>query len=102
MTALELLTAARARIKKGWCQETYARDANGASISVRDPSAVSFCLYGALLSLESPDHIFVEADAIIRSLGGGTGWNDAKGRTQEDVLRVYDRAIEIARKKEKP
>jgi hypothetical protein len=43
----DLLTQARAVIERGWCQGSFARDAQGQPIKATDPLAETFCIRGA-------------------------------------------------------
>jgi len=113
----ELLTEARARIARGWTQGANARDASGCVADDWSAAAVCWCAMGALavsgyprrpsggalsravaeLAASLPvdtgrDAIGIGARAMVLA-----GWNDAPLRTREDVLELYDRAIERSR-----
>lgn len=93
MTALERVDRAIARIKRGWTQGAFARDANGHSTDPECDAAVCWCIEGAL---GDDDHHgiaglmtrFREAAGLSREWGHAWTWNDAMTRTQADVLRV--------------
>lgn len=98
----QTLIAARALIEKGWTQDAYARDADGAACSVNDDRATCFCMNGAVMRVAG---IYRENDALMvfTALGSAAGvtryshhWNDAPGRTQAEVLALFDKAIEAA------
>ena len=48
ITASQLIQQAKARLQQGWTKEQYARDAHGAKVKPCDPSAVCWCLRGAV------------------------------------------------------
>ena len=90
VTTVEVLRAARAKIEKGWVQYTYEHEADGAPIA--------WCAAGAI----SRQHLSVNESAgaylLLRRVCGETvsAWNDAPGRTKEEVLAAFDRAIALA------
>ena len=47
-TLKEDLLKVRAKIEKGWCQGSLARDADQHPVDVRAPEAVTFCVVGAV------------------------------------------------------
>ena len=47
----ELVLQAAEQIKKGWCQINLAQDKDGLSISPYDPSAVKWCVIGAMMKI---------------------------------------------------
>jgi hypothetical protein len=108
---IERLEAGLARIEKGWCQGAAAKDKNG-----KEPRsgkrAVSFCaagavVYGYKFSVNDPAVEYLlkainQADPTIfyypiGHRGNIPIWNDSPHRTKEDVIRLYQRAIEIAK-----
>ena len=90
--------AARARIERGWTQSAEARDASGNSVLPDSPLAVCWDVLGALFDAEMPTS---SHDALFKELPGRSrrrdvsivSFNDAEGRTKEEVLALYDRAI---------
>lgn len=80
----KLLMAARERIERGWCQ--------GAG-----RSREGVCAIVALADAAEPDdrEAFTAAHLLMsRIVGGGlSDWNDAPGRTKEEILVAFDRAI---------
>ncbi len=69
-------------IERGWCQGAYKR--NGC-----------FCLSGALLEVDVKC-FDLEYDAVRKALrvdGYLSTWNDAPGRTKDDVLNLLDNGI---------
>ena len=100
-SSAQILRAARARIAdpKNWTTDTFARDANGWPCSARDKNACRWCAYGALRA----DGYFNDAPATAllseasQALNCGMlphAVNDLKGHSA--VLKIYDRAIELA------
>jgi len=97
----ELLIEGRARIARGWTQRVWARDAGGCASDGTAAEAVCWCALGALAGAEV-DHISRAMAELGAALPEGAHhgvdeWNDAPGRTHEDVIALYDRAIERSR-----
>lgn len=102
MTALEILTAARAKVAQGWVQGAYARGG-------------CYCVSGAITEAVtgSPDlwpkswadrasPWCVARELLSRAIGANSvddivSFNDAPGRTQAEVVAAFDKAIEMAR-----
>ena len=82
MTELKILQGARNLLAGGWCQGT-----------VYDISAGKYCAFGAVWVMKRSYRrrvtLTVPGDWV-----SITGWNDAKDRTQAEVLEVFDRRIE--------
>ena len=107
--AADMLTAVCTRIERGWCQWDDALDKRGRSVDPGSPAACSWSLTGALLvawdewrsvgrPAEAISAAFAEAVlAIGASVGELRRWNDAPGRTQEEVLAALDRALSLVR-----
>lgn len=108
MTLASLLRRARSYVARGWCQGANAKDGNSTSVPHDSANAVSWCVIGAerraSLDLLGTDRRFVDtgscdACALLAAVAGcedTAEWNDAPGRTQEEVLEAYDAAIAIA------
>jgi hypothetical protein len=78
-----------------WTQEAYARDANGKECDECDPKAVCFCAAGLLEKFYSNDAEFLAAQERFAEVIGEriiAPWNDAPGRTFEDVRDAFARA----------
>lgn len=104
-----VLRGARYLIQRGWCRGTPARDAMGQPTDVTQPDAVSFCLEGALwramedlgmMATRLNPNFHPTMREVRRFLRQHLPyqiplwiWNDQRERTQEDVLRLLDRAI---------
>jgi hypothetical protein len=115
MDAIDVLMEARAYIEKGWCQGNYAQGVQQSPAPVE--SARSWCVLGAIAhGAGNPDPTRIDLsaaemqarDLITEVVSGGAGWsvdvadwtaavkfNDTVGRTQEEVLEAFDRAIGI-------
>lgn len=103
-----LARAAKKLTKKRWIKGHSALSKKGEMVSTRSPAAAFFCATGALSSLADVtkhgiDH-YIEAgqflDNAVRGKYKGdiVGFNDAKGRTWEQVQGTYKRAIATAKK----
>jgi hypothetical protein len=106
-TATEILESARALVSPPgtWIQKDIAKDAAGDGISAFNPDAVCFCMMGAIHRAAFDKGIKrfdpARADAIhaLKFVVQGEGFssipdfNDAKKRTQREVLQAFDTAI---------
>ncbi len=93
---------ARGFLAQGWTQNASARDSIGHSTEPDDQDAVCWCIGGAIdRALMDVDQFWpirtAAFDGIAKLLPssqyGVSGWNDATGRTQAEVLAVLDQAI---------
>ena len=114
MTTVELLEKAKKKIEKGWCQETLAKDAKGRIVSERSRDACQWCSVGAILAAlpikewrkEQEIGFSTLAETMEGFLEKAMGsvsvahWNDRPGRTQQQVIAAFDKAIAAAKKKE--
>lgn len=95
-STIDLLRKARALIEQGWSQGCGAKDANGFPVSTSSQEATSYCAIGAL---EAAGDLSFGHWRALEALRAGlpeasiTGWNDARDRTKEEVLDLYDRVI---------
>ena len=92
MKAWELLE------QKGWCQWVYARNQVGKKVDPHHKSACRFCLLGALDKIydctsiamrEAKQALYLHA--IPHNMGLAE-WNDAPGRTKEEVIAALKAA----------
>lgn len=105
---VDLLHSIRDRIASGWCQRYWAVDRNGLACSANDADATAWCLSGAFHAglilpfqplsdsptwWEAIDRITATIREEVGADIGMIAYNDAPGRTQEDILRLLDRAI---------
>lgn len=88
-------------IRKGWCQRFYAVDRDGLMVSATDTEACRWCSLGALRVAygvnkeENPAYYKVLDILQVRTQRMGislTAWNDATGRTQEEVIALFEEA----------
>jgi len=95
MSVAQVLTEARKLIAQGWTQGEYKRVVNGVEC---------WCILGAMgqaasdykpngLAFAALFHALRADDFYLSSSSNLTEWNDAPGRTQEEVLALIDRAI---------
>lgn len=108
VTPYEILDSARALVERGWCQHAMARDQDGTEV---DPSSGAACAWSAsgavvgawrrrcptpeALDLGLPS--FVHANLALAGSVASTpaDWNDASLRTQDQVVRAFDRAAVV-------
>lgn len=116
--SVEALTEARdLLVKEGWVQGVYAKLLNDDD---SDSDVVcARCALGALRQMDHRDHPHVVATlemqdillAAMRQVDNDAGgdalifhsvieWNDADGRTKEQVIEAFNLAIEIAQSRE--
>lgn len=97
-TTVEQLRAARALVERGWCQGVLARNKNGKKCGHRSKHAVCFCALGALYrgGLEYWSDRFLHDAAEKLGAVNPVCFNDAPGRTQAEVLALFDEAIALA------
>lgn len=93
---IDALKQARERVARGWCRQAYARDAAHSAVGYRSPRAVEWCSDGAIFVVEHEDgrpYYYLR-----RAIGTPAIhiWNDAKERTQAEVLAAFDKAIALA------
>lgn len=94
MTDRDILIRARALVARGWTQRTNARDETGRPTDPRGPDAVCWCLSGAVHRV-APDAARHAYQLLCKALDSpwAVDWNDTPGRTQAEVLELFDRAI---------
>lgn len=97
-TVTNILKKAKALIQThGWQQDNYG------------DASCGFCALGAIrvatsgsVNVPYDDNYgtYYDARMIFRHTIGGPipSWNDTAGRTKEDVLEAFDKAIELSRK----
>jgi hypothetical protein len=99
MNVTQLLTKARALIKKGHCKYHYATNDEGREVMASAPDATHFCMLGAMRricydnNIEHPEWIgFVyQRFNKVHPNCGVSGWNDT--HTKEEVLETLDKMI---------
>ena len=106
---LALLKGAReALVNKGWCQRATARDGNGDVVYPLANTATAFCAIGAIHYAGGKGFDQYSKIAILsrrylwKAIAARTSsqiiedYNDAPGRTKEEVIEVFDAAIQLA------
>ena len=112
----ELLTEAKKLLEtKGWNQFSLARDKHGQSTFYDDTEACSYCAVGAVwaaskipnaMHTSTPEYASVAStiqllQSVIPGNAYTSSWNDVPGRTKEEVLTLFDTAIEKAKENER-
>jgi hypothetical protein len=85
-----------------WRQGYYARDGAGRDCDAHDPSAICWCAVGSIersVPICNYDDLDEAERFLTRALGGAyvPHWNDAKGRTQAEVVSALRKASELAK-----
>lgn len=102
-TATEVLQAARWILENvGWCQGSYYKDKNGSVVGLSaryNPENVACaCALGSIYLVEADDPHSIDnaitALAEASKLDSIADFNDDPVRTKEEVLNLFDRAIE--------
>lgn len=98
MSALEILRGARALlVDKGWVQGVAAVDGDGYCVGSSKATVCRLCALGAIwrsaggsLTKEA-----IDVEAVMNKVAGGSiaEFNDAPGRTKDEVLAAFDKAI---------
>lgn len=101
MTPLEVLVAARELISdpSKWTQNAIARMPDGTECSEHDPEAVSWCALGAIHKcgyVYSGD-AWAHLSNAAYEVGASSLVDVNNNRQHADVMRMFDRAIELAR-----
>ena len=110
---VEILRGAIQRVGRGWKRGELAANRDGEPVSANSPSAVAWTAEGAIWASDfgtNPCSDVVRFVATVLGLPGGTGnshhdnpswsiseWNDALGRTRQDVLDGLGLACALAR-----
>jgi hypothetical protein len=106
VNVLDLLVAARETLAApgAWTQGEGARDQSGSVVGSKEPVAVCWCSIGAIhRGDDGGGFCGYDARLLVKEAAGGVSslaeWNDAPGRTQAEVLNVFDRAIALAKER---
>ena len=92
MSLADVLRAAAAKVRRGWTQGEYARNAAGLPVVPASPRAVCWCAGGAIaVCAGSWSHRADVADVLVEDVGSVVAWNDATGRTAEEVATQMER-----------
>src|SRR5215472_16812630 len=96
----EVLVAAKWMLENvGWTQRKFARNKMGNSCALDDYEQVAcYCAAGAIFAVKSESEIFInQARIALRGAmdaGSLVTWNDEPGRTREQVLEAFQKAID--------
>lgn len=91
----QVLLRAAELVGRGWCQGTYALDAEGRQVDPTQPEAVAWCVAGAMIraafelapNIADAQSLYSEAYArFIGQAGSVATWNDRRGRTKDEVI----------------
>lgn len=93
-------------LNKGWCQRAFAKDIHNRFLLANDPSACEWCLEGSVMKaaveLDLPYAFAI--NPLVARLPGGIPqvfvWNDAPGRTKEEVIAFVQDVIQKLKEKE--
>lgn len=85
-------------IPERWTQGSTAKNVKGESVLAYDETATSWCIIGACIKVaESPNEAKIVISALQRAMFRGLGYfNDTA--SHDKVLRLFDKAIKIAKK----
>ena len=101
---LKVLKKAKGRIwyKKNWTTGICARDSDNASVHSKDPNAICWCAYGAIVwatanypQLDEVVAYIEEIVPIVKENSGIVAINDKQGH--EAIIRVFNQAIKSHR-----
>lgn len=107
VSVLTALIEARRLINNGWTRTTFARDAGGHMCDWGADWATSFCSIGAIYratdwrSTHNTEVCMRVFEALAENMFPGYGepsgqvvlYNDARGRTKEEILEAFDKTI---------
>ena len=105
--ARDLLLSARSLVERGWCQGASAASRDGRHVDPWDPLAERWSVIGALIAVwakwrgagGSRSAILAFQRGNVALLGAIDDvpqmWNDAPGRTLDEVLSALDRAAQL-------
>jgi hypothetical protein len=102
-----ILTKARDLLeKKKWCKYEFALDEEGNRVSPKSKKACEFCAVGAIMRFTNSTKIFdyLADQTGIEGLGARTkviNYNDNYADYKERILRLFDRAIRVAKAQKK-
>jgi hypothetical protein len=91
------LGVAATLIRTGWTKFTKARTREGLPVAVNSRDAACFCAMGAIERACGDDAVLWTAtERALKEFAGITRpvsyWNDAPGRTKEDVIQAFETA----------
>lgn len=101
MTTSEVLLKAAKLIRRGWTQNSPARNADGEPCGPRDKEAVCWCATGAIQKICGGPEDGWEARYALRQVIGKDSiedWNDTYARDEEEVAKMFEEAARYAEK----
>lgn len=108
-----VLQTAKSIVADGWVQKAFACDKDNRSVAALDPSACEFCSAGALIKALGSEGLesglyetCLYALTVQINLGkerrfdsqGVVPWNDAYGRTKQEVVALFQATIDSIKK----
>lgn len=81
---------------KGWTQGALAKNSSGIEVDMHSTEAICFCIVGATAAVVSDYTTNRKVRNHIRQFTPGNlifDWNDAPGRTLQEVNDLLDKAI---------
>lgn len=97
----KILTKARTKISKGWCQNTSTTTSDKGTVchcSVYAISKAADETMGADAQHATSYSQTLDFFSKANKLYGIVSWNDTVGRTKKEVLNAFDTAINFAKK----
>jgi hypothetical protein len=95
-----LLETARDVLLAGdtWTQSASAKTPSGKETQIESPNAYQFCAIGALIAANNFNREclgYIEATDVLDEIAGQDiiDFNNAKGRTAEEVIAIFNRAL---------
>jgi len=79
-------------IRKGWCQGTLSRTEDGTPTYLSNDAPAKWCLMGAIQQAYDRDVVHNPVyEKLVSLLSEGVpNWNDAPGRTQQEVIDLLE------------
>lgn len=79
-------------IRRGWTTGTYARDAAGKRCDMHSPRASCWCASAAIILCIPVDNDALRSftDSVLSMGFTIAQWNDAPGRTQQEVIEALE------------
>jgi hypothetical protein len=111
METLDVLITAKAKIDspEKWTHEVGARDGEGFPINPTSPRARRFCAYGAVAaateisdSRSAANEALRDSAVVLFGTSAVSIVNDNPTITHPDIMRLFDGAIDLVRKRETP
>lgn len=98
---LECLVKAKEKLKKGWCQRTYAVNKYGVSTAAESKDAAKFCALGSIYASTKSGLLAAKCRICLsRQIEkyNIAQFNDKPTTKKEDVIKVFNKAINALKK----